>query len=203
MSEYGEPWRLFYSDHWTGEDDARTCIGVGTSDADDPNIVVYEQDEPSPAGLVRLDRMVACVNACEGIDFGKMAEKDITLIGVLSDAHVAFQENKELKAAKDTAYSERNKLVHLLSSIYPSWLAAHPESDKDWDPDWRWIVFIQLPTGQCSWHIHISEATMFSHLRCGPVMPNECWDGHTTEEKYARVARAAELAGRARTRGMS
>lgn len=39
------------------------------------------------------------------------------------------------------------------------------------EPDWP-VVYIELPTGQVSWHM--------------PAHPRE-WDGHTTEQKYARI----------------
>lgn len=89
------------------------------------------------------------------------------------------------RKAKDGAYSERNNLVAALSKLFPASLERHEESDKSWEDDWRWIVFINLPTGQVSWHIHDSELPGFNHLHriCGRV-----WDGHTTEEKYARLA---------------
>ena len=62
------------------------------------------------------------------------------------------------------------------------------------------IVFIDLPTGQVSWHIHDSEFPMFDHLQWHPRASTErnkwysgkkaapIWDGHTTEEKYERLA---------------
>jgi hypothetical protein len=45
-------------------------------------------------------------------------------------------------------------------------------------------VFVQLPAGQASWHIHESELGWFDHLerRAG-----NSWDGHTTPEKYERL----------------
>jgi len=87
---------------------------------------------------------------------------------------------------KDSAYRERDSLVWLLAKIFPAWLGKHPEEDKNWDADWRTIVFIQLPTGQATWHVHDSEAGWFeSHLNYG----GEPWDGHSTEEKYERVNR--------------
>lgn len=92
---------------------------------------------------------------------------------------------KALEQSKDGAYSERNKLVAALSKLFPASLERHDENDKTWEDDWRWIVFINLPTGQVSWHIHDSELNQFSHLHriCGRV-----WDGHTTKEKYDRLA---------------
>lgn len=92
--------------------------------------------------------------------------------------------NKTRKA-RDQAYKERNTLVLLLSKIFPSWLGRHPEEDKDWEDDWRWIVFIMLPTGQCSWHIHDTEWEDFAcHL---VEVKEKRWDGHSTEEKYRRI----------------
>lgn len=90
----------------------------------------------------------------------------------------------ELRAQKDLAYSERNKLVALISKIFPAFLGRHEESDLSWDPEWTNIVYVSLPAGQCSWHIHSSELHLFSHLKYNS---NIKWDGHTTDEKYKRI----------------
>lgn len=106
------------------------------------------------------------------------------------------------REAKNQAYWERNQLVLALSRLYPSWLERHPENDKEWEDDWRWIVFVEIPTKevehkymqggfdvkrkrQLSWHIHDSDYPYFGHLdhRVG-----NSWDGHTTEEKYRRLS---------------
>ena len=89
-----------------------------------------------------------------------------------------------LREAKDGAYRERDALVCALSKLFPSRMGRHPDSEP-WDDDWRWIVFVQLPTGQASWHIHDSELPMFAHLE-GSLLGT--WDGHTTAEKYERLA---------------
>jgi hypothetical protein len=89
-------------------------------------------------------------------------------------------------AAKDAAYQERDRLVAALSKIFPAFLERHSEEDKTWDDDWRWIVFILLPSGQVSWHIHDSELGMFDHV---PRLVGHKWDGHTTPEKYERLAK--------------
>lgn len=90
------------------------------------------------------------------------------------------------KSAKDTAYWERNQLVANLARQYESHMVRHPDSDKEWEDDWRWIVCIHTPAGQMTWHIKDEEATSaFGFL---PVEPDaEHWDGHTTEEKYNRL----------------
>lgn len=85
----------------------------------------------------------------------------------------------------DAVYTERNALVCALSKLWPSFLMDHPSTDDSWDPEWRNIVCIHAPVGQLTWHIHDRELPMFAHLHRAP----NHWDGHTTEEKYARLAR--------------
>lgn len=101
---------------------------------------------------------------------------------------------ERLTAEKNGAYSERDKLISLVSKCFPAWLERHPDSDATWEDDWRWIVFVKLPTGQASWHIHDSELPWFSHLERYPS--RNSWDGHTTEEKYNRVLRVDDIANR-------
>jgi len=90
-----------------------------------------------------------------------------------------------VRKEKDGVYSERNRLVAALSKLFPSWLEDHPAEDKEWAEHWRTIVFIDGPGGQMSWHIHFSEIEMFSHLE---HRGGDSWDGHTTEQKYERLA---------------
>ena len=85
---------------------------------------------------------------------------------------------------KDEAYTERNCLVAAMSKCFPAWLELHRKSDTEWEDDWRNIVYIELPTGQCSWHIHDSHLTLFDHL---VHQEGDSWDGHTTKTKYERV----------------
>lgn len=94
-----------------------------------------------------------------------------------------------LEAQKDGAYAERNNLVAALARLFPSSLERHPEEDESWEDDWRWIVFIDLPTGQATWHIHDSELEKFSTI---PRFAGRTWDGHTTEQKYERLAKVAQ-----------
>lgn len=90
----------------------------------------------------------------------------------------------ELRASRDGAYRERNKVVAAVSKLYPSCLGLHDTADKAWNKEWMNIVYIRLLSGQVSWHLHDSDLPLFAHLD----YENEKWDGHTTEEKYERLA---------------
>jgi hypothetical protein len=98
-------------------------------------------------------------------------------------ADAAERTVREQREAKDHAYWERNQLVRVLSVMYPSYIAL---SD---DPDWP-IVYVELTTGQASWHIPATEIPTFNHLEWEPAG----WDGHTDAEKYARLAALAPVA---------
>lgn len=90
-----------------------------------------------------------------------------------------------LKATIDAAYLERNQVVAALASAFPSGIAR--TAIPGWDEEWHGCVYIDLPTGQASWHYHESQAHLFAHL--SPY--TKPWDGHTTDEKYERLAALA------------
>ena len=82
----------------------------------------------------------------------------------------------------DQAYTERNQLVAVLARLCP---AGIKRTDiPGWDAEWHNCVYIDLPTGQVSWHYHDRDAHLFADL---PAYVCE-WDGHSTEEKYRRLA---------------
>ncbi len=172
------------------------------SDPDELRLFAFEQ------GARAIDRGESCAEAQRQCDFWK-TEADVLLWNLagcsvyatgyqldgehnrdlarpaLDDVLRLARKHRETERQKNGAYAERNKLVAALSKLFPSSLERHPESDTAWEDDWRWIVFVDLPTGQASWHIHDSELAMFDHL---PRNEGRVWDGHTTEQKYARLA---------------
>lgn len=78
-------------------------------------------------------------------------------------------------------YRERNQVVAALSKVFPAWIG--PVDDQE--PGWNQAVYIDLPTGQVSWHIPDQEVQeLFGHL---PVDGSTPWDGHSIEEKYERL----------------
>lgn len=102
---------------------------------------------------------------------------------------------EEEKAFKDIAYYERNQLVSVLSKLFESHLCRHPEEDKSWEDDWRWIVCIHAPTGQLTWHIHDTDKQYFEHLK----IKDNHWDGHNTKEKYDRLSQITNLSAKQQT----
>ena len=95
----------------------------------------------------------------------------------------------ELKNAKDGAYLERNKCVALIArmALAQGLTAGVARTAIDgWSDDWHGCVYIDLPTGQVSWHYHDSQSSLFYGL----PKYNGAWDGHDTPEKYARVLQA-------------
>lgn len=88
----------------------------------------------------------------------------------------------EMEARKDAAYLERNQVVAALAKCFPSGVAR--TAIEGWSEDWHGCVYIDLPTGQASWHFHDSQAHLFRDL---PPYTGT-WDGHDTPEKYRRLA---------------
>jgi hypothetical protein len=117
----------------------------------------------------------------------------------------AEEPGRDYRKERDAAYRERNQVVAALARVlmgqHPplyglppgapanAWLAEHDPNDAGWDPEWRTIVFIEGPTGQLSWHLHDSDVALFDGLPRGPNL----WDGHSTPEKYERVARLGRV----------
>lgn len=73
-------------------------------------------------------------------------------------------------------YKKRNEWVfNCMNSAIAIGYSAGIRIDPQ-EPEWP-VVFIELPTGQVSWHVPQHEVV---------------WDGHTTEEKYQRIKEFCE-----------
>jgi len=105
--------------------------------------------------------------------------------------------------ALDEVYGERNQLVAAVARFALNkpgafWFAGlgkhQPEGDPNWDPEWTNVVFVDSPGGQLSWHVHDRDLPLFDGL---PAYLT-AWDGHTTEEKYARLAKVVKTMAAAR-----
>lgn len=98
-------------------------------------------------------------------------------------------ELEKMVELKNSAYSERNKCVALIARMA---IALGLKAGRvitaieGWDEEWHNCVYIDLPSGQVSWHYHSGESAQFAAL---PEYHGK-WDGHTTDEKYDRVNKA-------------
>ena len=76
------------------------------------------------------------------------------------------------------------QLVAVLAAIWPSVITF---SDPN-EPDWA-VVTIESPKGQLSWHIHRNDLDVVKWIPWVSRDDNRArWDGHTTEQKYDRIA---------------
>lgn len=88
-----------------------------------------------------------------------------------------------MRKRKDAAYQERNEVVALLATVYPSGIAR--TAIDGWDSEWHNCVYIDLPfSGQVSWHYHDDQRYLFAGLPPYRLQ----WDGHDTPTKYRRVS---------------
>ncbi len=95
------------------------------------------------------------------------------------------QLNQEIDT-RNKAYTERNLCVALIAQYAKSVghkVGIKEHQGEDWEDEWRNVLFIDLPTGQVSWHLHKDELVNFPGI--GPYTGE--WDGHDTEGKYRRV----------------
>lgn len=99
-------------------------------------------------------------------------------------------ERDEMERRKDNAYLERNQCVALIARMAVALghqACVTRTAIEGWSEDWHGCVYINLPTGQVSWHFHDSQRHLFDGL---PVAGGVKWDGHDTPEKYRRVSEA-------------
>jgi hypothetical protein len=78
-------------------------------------------------------------------------------------------------------HRERAQLVAFLSKMFPAskWIDER-------EPAYP-VIGIDSFAGQMSWHVHPDDMDLFDH-----VTEAGTWDGHTTEEKYDRLARIGD-----------
>ena len=113
-------------------------------------------------------------------------------LALADDLHVRALALRAASAERDGAYRERAHLVAWLAALYPSVITLAPDVDE---PGWK-LVFIDSPTGQLSWHISPRDDELFEHVeRVTCDDPRARWDGHTTEQKYARIRELAAAGG--------
>jgi hypothetical protein len=86
-----------------------------------------------------------------------------------------------LSRAKDQAYLERNYVVAALARAFPS--GTRKTAIDGWSEDWHGCVYIDLPSGQVSYHYHDSQAFLFEGL----PSYTKPWDGHDKNTVHYRL----------------
>lgn len=100
----------------------------------------------------------------------------------LKDRHRReIEAHAEALHGRDLAYTERNRMVAVLSALWPA--SIEDDAGEQSSPDWP-VVIIDSPAGQLSWHVHVREIHLFRHL---PRRAGRKWDGHSTDEKNRRL----------------
>lgn len=97
-----------------------------------------------------------------------------------------YDDLRDMHQRKDEAYRERNLCVSLIArmALQLGLKVGIAKTDiEGWSDDWQNCVYIDLPTGQVSWHYNDIEAGLFVEL---PAYSG-AWDGHDTTTKYHRV----------------
>lgn len=104
---------------------------------------------------------------------------------------------RDLRAAKDAAYRERDWLVAALAAFALGRghdAAIVPHEGEPFEPGWNNVVCVVLSDRrgnplQMSWHVHDDELPLFGFL---PELADAtgtqfAYDGHTTPQKYERL----------------
>jgi hypothetical protein len=89
----------------------------------------------------------------------------------------------------DDAYEQRNRLVAALARLVLATggrAGLRATAIDGWDAEWHNCCWIELPTGQASWHFRDRELHLFEGL---PNYPED-WDGHSTAAKHERLQAA-------------
>ena len=114
-------------------------------------------------------------------------EREVKLFEVIDELRKS--KIKELNITKNGVYQERNVLVSGLTSVFPA--GIRETEIEGWHPDWNGCVFIDLPTGQISFHYHVSEAHLFDHL---PPYTKD-FDGHDKKTVLSRIISLNDQSG--------
>lgn len=150
------------------------------------------EGEPSmrDALVVGLGMLVSDVESASSVEESRLSDVDRDLIRFAIKRIKKDAPASEGEGELDAVYAERNRCVGAIARMAQrlGWtvgLGYH--TDPNWEDDWRNIVYIDTPRGQISWHFHDSEKPLFDWM---PPYDGD-WDGHTTDEKYERLAATA------------
>lgn len=103
----------------------------------------------------------------------------------------------ELETERNGAYRERAQLLSLLALNYDAFITEARDVEHDCaNCDGRhWhLLFLTIGGWQATWHISPDDMGLWAHVPyVTPDDPRVQWDGHTTPQKYARIADHIEM----------
>lgn len=116
---------------------------------------------------------------------------DCTLFNAVAILQWIASNPEDTMTEQPSPYRERAFLVAHLAAQYFSVITYNDPDEPDWP-----VIYIETPAGQLSWHLSPDDLDLFNHvIRVGP--DSITWDGHTTEEKYQRLAKLTSEAASA------
>lgn len=80
-------------------------------------------------------------------------------------------------------YRERAQLLALIAAHYPAVLAYSDPSEPELP-----VLTLTTPAGQATWHLNPDDLDLFAHVRLVSAEQAPAWDGHTSVQKYQRLA---------------
>lgn len=117
-----------------------------------------------------------------GVVLGKLSMSRAVAEDRRAQLATVTAERDALREEKNNAYSERNHLVAALAKLFPS--GVRTTSIEGWDQEWNGCCYIDLPSGQISYHYHDSQSSLFAHL----PRYDQPWDGHSKDVVHQRLA---------------
>jgi hypothetical protein len=111
---------------------------------------------------------------------------------LLAHGVIAHMETVELAPdpnAMAGVYRERASLVAYLAACNPSVIVPGADPEASGWP----VLYVNTVCGQMSWHISPDDLDLFGHVPIHKDGQPPTWDGHTTEEKYRRLAELVKI----------
>ncbi|MBO3751564.1 hypothetical protein J5X84_36290 [Streptosporangiaceae bacterium NEAU-GS5] len=156
-----------------------------------------EEADGAGAGIVAdvqllADRLATAERRAEKAEAAAVSWRkstDNAGLAILQISRELGEAQDRANAAEDTvrgAYRERSHLIAFLAALYPAVITYSDPANPTWP-----VIYLTTPEGQLSWHLAATDLDLYPGITI--VDPGTVtWDGHTTEEKYARLARLAE-----------
>lgn len=107
----------------------------------------------------------------------------------LSEHHTKVE--RALKAKLDQTYDQRNLLAIALAQLVPG-SGWGRDNNESWSDDWRTVVYLHLPRGQVTFHMHPRQ----SALAIGNLPQYEgAWDKTWWDEHQPALTGLIEVLG--------